>query len=408
MKRNLRKKAAVVLMAIIMCVSLMGCNLFRNVLESDSNKAVAVERPEESEAVSEAVSEELSEETQDALEEADSEVAVAEEPESTEEEESEPYYEPEVKNISEDSGFVPEDPVRVEGEYEFGVESVQYVTKVVAAQAGDFTLKFDVVPGNVFIDCVFLYTNLSDQAKGATKIVDGYVEYADKFLYENRRITVEEADRSDLCFSISETVAAGESRYVHCFFEVPEEVIRGNGRIIMVLEFGDESYELVVKEGDDADTLGIVPNGAVSENGVIEVGGMYATETAEFGVEYAEFKQKVEPPRNGPSKDAYEAAEGMVYLDLCIPYRNFGEKKILAEDIFEASLLYENNTEYEGFSIVESESRTDFTYSNIVDMQPLMQGYIHMLFEVPQTVAESGSVQVTIMMDGESYVLTLR
>lgn len=384
------KKLIVTLLCIAMGISLVGCNIIQSALEQGVSSEVSEEKED--------LSEEESENTMKESEEVISEKEKASSSEVMKEEETPINY----------TRVSIGETVTVADKYEFCIESIDYVSEVLPAQPGQFHLKYSAEPGRAFIDCVFLFKNLSAEELAGNRIVDGLVKYADKYVYDNAKSVLEEDDRSDFMFAISETLPTGDSHYMHCYFEVPEEVVASNGKVEVVLTFGEDTYGLVAREGNDADELGIKPSGTASENGTIEVGGVYATEKAEFGIEYAEFKQKVEPPNPGSFYSFYEAEAGMTYLDICIPYKNYGKEKIVASDVFAATMIHDNSTTYEGSTIVESQNRTDLTYSGITDMNPLIQGYIHMLFEVPQDVAESGSVQVIFKMEENEYILTVR
>lgn len=375
------KKFSVLILCIIMGIMFAGCNISQMIEET----ATSSEKHSEKQDVSEEESDNIEEESE------------AESTEEVVEESTESYVEISIGET-----------VSVSGQYDFCVDSVDFVTTVLPAQPGQFHLKYEAEEGRAYVDCVFLYTNSSTSDIAGNQIVDGVVKYADTFSYIGAKTVLEEEDRSDFMFAMGSTIAVGESRYVHCYLEVPEEVMTSTGKVEVVLTLGEESYRLVAREGDDAEALGISPKGEVDTSGSIEVGKVYATETAEFSVEYAEFKQKVMAPNSGNFYMYYEADADLTYLDICIPYKNYGKEAIFASEVFEASLLCEDGTTYEGDSIVEDENRTDLTYSNITEMQPLMQEYIHLLFEVPQSVAESGSVQVTIKVDDKEYVLEVK
>ena len=59
--------------------------------------------------------------------------------------------------------------------------------------------------------------------------------------------------------------------------------------------------------------------------------------------------------------------------------------------------------------MIEKESRSNFTYSNITDIAPLTTEYIHILFSVPEEVANStDSVAIDFTIGGNTYIYTVR
>ena len=132
-------------------------------------------------------------------------------------------------------------------------------------------------------------------------------------------------------------------------------------------------------------------------------------DVCEFSVEDTSISARVEPPQPGGYYTYYEADRGKVYVDICVAYKNLSNRSIGADDTMSATLLYAETYRYTGFSIIEKDSRSNFTYSNITDIAPLSTEYIHYLFEVPAEVETSGaSVEARLSIGGQSYRLIVR
>lgn len=59
--------------------------------------------------------------------------------------------------------------------------------------------------------------------------------------------------------------------------------------------------------------------------------------------------------------------------------------------------------------MIEEESRSDFTYSNIASIATLSTEYVHFLFAVPEEVGTSSeSVEITFTIEGNDYTYKVR
>ncbi len=99
----------------------------------------------------------------------------------------------------------------------------------------------------------------------------------------------------------------------------------------------------------------------------------------------------------------------MLFCLLCIAYKNTDTRDIDADDTVSATMIYDGKYEYTGFSMIEEDNRSDFTYSNITSIAPLSTEYVHYLFEVLEEVGNSDkSVVVNFTIDGNSYSYAVR
>ena len=115
------------------------------------------------------------------------------------------------------------------------------------------------------------------------------------------------------------------------------------------------------------------------------------------------------PPQPGDWYSHYEAEAGKVYVDVCFAYKNTSGNNVGADDVISAKLKYAGKYDYTGFSMIEEESRSDFTYSNITSIAPLSTEYVHFLFAVPEEVGTSNeAVEITFTIDGNTYTYKVR
>lgn len=172
----------------------------------------------------------------------------------------------------------------------------------------------------------------------------------------------------------------------------------------------DESSALEESESAEEDTAEEVESEPAEELPVLETGvTVTIPDTAEFYLDYTDITEDVLPPTPASFYTHYEAEDGKVYVDVCVAYKNVEEKSIMADDAVSAALTYAGKYEYSGFSIIEKDSRSSFTYTNITSVKPLIVSYIHYLFEVPEELAEgTESIEVTLKIDGCTYIYTVR
>ena len=104
------------------------------------------------------------------------------------------------------------------------------------------------------------------------------------------------------------------------------------------------------------------------------------------------------PPQPANYYHHYEAPSGKVYVDVCFAYTNTSEKDVSADEVISAKLKYANKYDYTGFSMIEEDSRGDFTYSNITNISPLPE----------EAKSSTESVVVTFTVDGNTYTYTVR
>lgn len=129
----------------------------------------------------------------------------------------------------------------------------------------------------------------------------------------------------------------------------------------------------------------------------------------EFFLDAYQITKDVIPPAPGSYYTHYEADEGKAYVDIIIAYKNLETTSINAEKVAVGSLVYSGQYVYEGFSIIEKDSRSSFTYSNITDIAPLTAEYIHLLFAVPEVIMGSeNAIEATLNIAGEAYSIMVR
>ncbi len=384
------KKAVTWFLMMVMCFSLVACG---GNGDTDSEKTGNVRQEED----------EKNDEDDERDEEDESEK------ESTEMENETVESEPENVVIVEDKT-----PVIAIGEVqtvsdvcEFYVDYVNMSKSVLPPQPGDWYSYYEAENGKIYVDVCVSYKNLETGDAAADEVVGGVLTYGGKYEYTGFSI-IEKESRSDFTYTNITSIAPLSTEYVHYLFELPEEAETSGMAMEIKLFVGGEKYKLIFREGTEgsADTGS---SAAGKTSGTVVSGEVIATRDAEFYVDFAEIKKSVLPPQPGDWYSYYEAESGKVYVDLCVAYKNLAGNDVMADEVMSGKLQYAGKYDYTGFSIIEKESRTDFTYSNITSIAPLSTEYVHYLFEVPEEVESSGeSVVISFTIDGNTYTYTVR
>ena len=289
---------------------------------------------------------------------------------------------------------------------EFYLEYTDITEDVLPPTPASFYTHYEADDGCVYVDICIAYKNLETTGADADEILSGTLIYSGMYEYSGSS-TIEENNRGNFTYTNITSIDPLATEYLHYLFEVPEELATSDASVIVELSISGEEYQIIVREGTTGPVVTTSAGDAdgieISDNEVVE------TESSIFYVEYSDITEDVIPPVPASFYTHYEADDGKVYVDVCVAYENIEGKSIMADDAISASLTYAEKYEYNGFSIIEKDSRSSFTYTNITSVKPLIVSYIHYLFEVPEELAEgTESIEVTLKIDGGSYIYTIR
>ena len=299
--------------------------------------------------------------------------------------------------------------VTVENECEFFVEFADITTDVMPPSPAKWYSHYEAEKGKAYADVCVSYKNLNSSDIDADDTMTGKLLYGNKYEFTGFSI-IEEDNRGDFTYANITSISPLSKEYVHYLFEIPEEAMNSSNSMKAFLTIGEETYSVLVREGDDTSV------GALNENAVLKTEGSVVDKEVvaipgkcEFAVDYAAITDDVMPPNPDSWYSHYEADDGKTYVDLCFEYKNWEEKKVGADDLFTAELIYDGNYKYKGFAIIEEDNRSDFTYANITSVAPLTKEYIHMLFEVPEEIGNSDkAVDISFKIYGNSYNYKVR
>lgn len=126
---------------------------------------------------------------------------------------------------------------------------------------------------------------------------------------------------------------------------------------------------------------------------------------SEFTITDTKFAKKIEPPNPASVHTYYEAKEeGTTYFDTVITFRSLLASGKSADEFASVKVTFNDIYEYRTFSTIEEDGGSKFTYTNITSIEPLKNGTIHYLAEVPNEV-ESGTepLTITVTINGKEY-----
>ncbi len=300
--------------------------------------------------------------------------------------------------------------VTIEDRADFYIDYIDITNDVIPPSPGSWYSHYEAENGKAFVDICVAYKNLSSGNIDADDTISGLLFYDNRYEYTGFSI-IEEDNRSDFTYSNITSIAPLTTEYLHYLFSVPEEVQNTNKSIKVNMKIGGSDYKVIVREGSgEVDQNGSENSKTLSKtSGAVINGESVTTANAEFYVDYSNITNDVIPPSPGDWYTHYEAEVGKAYVDFCLAYKNTSGKNVDADSVVSANLKYANKYEYTGFSIIEEDNRSDFTYSNITSIAPLSTEYMHYLFAIPDDVVNSSdSIEISFSIDGNEYTYNVR
>lgn len=122
------------------------------------------------------------------------------------------------------------------------------------------------------------------------------------------------------------------------------------------------------------------------------------------------FGKVIDPPNPGDFYTHYENEEAdQIFLDTIISVKSLLTSGKSAGDFASVKIIYDDKYEYTTFSTIEENGGSDFTYTNITNIEPLQTGVLHFLASVPSSVENDGKpLKAIITVNGETYEQIIR
>ena len=293
--------------------------------------------------------------------------------------------------------------------YEITLDFSKITDDVLPPNPGSFYSHYEANDGRLYVDLALAYKNLESSNITAGDIGSASIIYSGDYNYRGFSI-IESRDRGDFTYSNITSVSPLATEYIHFLFELPEEIKFTEGSLVALLNIKGDDYKVMVREGKSGAVKGLSEGASAKDSGSIKKGDIIALKNiAEFSIDFVQITEDVMPPSPADFYSHYAADDGKAYVDVAFKFKSWAKNPVNADSIFKAKLIYDGKYEYNGFTIVETNNRGDFTYSNITNFSPLITEYIHYLFEVPVEVKEGqGSLIMEFSISGGDYSLKIR
>jgi len=122
-------------------------------------------------------------------------------------------------------------------------------------------------------------------------------------------------------------------------------------------------------------------------------------------IDEVNFTKILTPPTPGRFFYQYEIKnKENIYLHLSMIVKNLKTKYTTADKFADVKVKYDNKYNYNAFTTIENDDGTDFTYTNITSIDPLMTGKLHFLIEIPKIAATNNlPIEIMIKLNDKNY-----
>lgn len=134
----------------------------------------------------------------------------------------------------------------------------------------------------------------------------------------------------------------------------------------------------------------------------LKTGETITTPSAEITIEKIEFNYDVKPEKAADFYTHYPAESGKVYIDIVTNVKNIQKQQLRVDKIMGVKADYNGGYEYNANPVPESNG--DFSYANIVSIDPLTSYKVRYIILVPQEVEEKPNpVKIIFNIENETY-----
>ncbi len=171
----------------------------------------------------------------------------------------------------------------------------------------------------------------------------------------------------------------------------------------------DHLYSLSSAAGDAATAAASGGDTAEPAAQPIAIGDLITTNDYEFTLKKVELSYEVLPPNTSSVYTSYPAESGKVFVHVEADVKNTMQRDLRLDELFTASVLYDGQYPYDGFTIVNDGDNSFDWVGSYTAATPLETCIAHALVECPVEVDTSGkSILVTLDLGGTQYEYTLR
>ena len=292
---------------------------------------------------------------------------------------------------------------------EFTIENIDITNDVVPPKKSGVYSHYQAYDGKTYVDIRIKYKNTQSKKISADDVFRAYLIFSDIYEYRGFNI-VEDDGGSDFTYSSITNIAPLSTIYLHVLFETSSLIKTTNGSLKAVFQINGKTYVVNIRDGS-AEPMDTSEGYKQKSSGSIEKGEKIAIPgKCEFYIDSIDITSAVRPPRATGYYLYYKADEGNKYIDICFCFKNTGNQNLSADNaIKSAKFTYKSKYEYSASGCIEEKGRSEFTYLLITDIKPLCYEYIHVMFEVPDEVANNASgIPVSFVINGAKYSVTIK
>ncbi|TQR45316.1 hypothetical protein C7Y44_12180 [Paenibacillus popilliae] len=163
--------------------------------------------------------------------------------------------------------------------------------------------------------------------------------------------------------------------------------------------------ETAKEQSEPADKAAEAANQTIEVNKAKTIDGF-----AELTITGAKFANKIVPSKPDSFYTYYEVKDtANTYFDVVIKVKSLLTTGKRSNEFVSVKVVYDDKYEYDPFTTIEKNGGSDFTYTNITEIEPLKSGTLHYIAEVPAGVAKDKKpIKVIISCNGEDYTYTYR
>lgn len=218
---------------------------------------------------------------------------------------------------------------------------------------------------------------------------------------------------------VEDKLALSDSYDINKLIKVSDNVdsekditIKDNSEELDLVFLGEHTITVTATDKSGNETTQDIVFERVPDTKPLKKGQVIKSDNVEITFKSAEFSYDVKPSNPDMFYSHYAADPGKVFIYVKCDVKNIGKQTLRCDEIYSATAYYKDDYKYDGFSIVRESGDTDFTYSNITNIDPLETVGVDILIECPQEVEENkgGTVRIELSdeIDGGVYSYDLR
>ena len=256
------------------------------------------------------------------------------------------------------------------------------------------------------ISLVLILTLLTSGFVLAAKEVSGFDRVAESLGIELSILESETSEGTALKTIYVETTAEEVKNTLTALkaeLEAVKETLEPARYVFLLIDAAGAPLYVVSVDQSDAPLIELSAAGeaGTGDDGDVEIGQTFATNTLEFTLNSVEIVDKVLPPDTSGFHTYYEAAEGKRYVFVDLNVKNLGKEEIKFSELYTPTLIYDDGYTYRGQILVLRDQK-NFSYANINNLAPLANEFASVMFEVPEEVETSDKAVVITFMAGDS------